>query len=278
MRLRRETGVPAPWTDDSILAKYRFCNVRREDDRVTIWIRENIREKFADHPHLWFMLAIGRWINWPGTLAELIGSIDPGQAWPSDPGFTLRHLSDVLHRREARGEKIWTGAYTINAPSKKGGSKIDHVAMTVLGEVWLARDRISRMLEGVRTPASLRATHAELLSYPGWGAFMAYQLVVDLRFTRYLAGAEDIASWAAAGPGTIRGLNRIAGRQLDYRLEQWQALNEMRTLFATIQEETGVAMDFSDVPNILCETDKYLRVLNEEGAPRALYHPHGGTS
>ena len=30
-------------------------------------------------------------------------------------------------------------------------------------------------------------------------------------------------------------------------------------------------MDFSDVPNILCETDKYQRVALGEGKPRALY-------
>lgn len=34
---------------------------------------------------------------------------------------------------------------------------------------------------------------------------------------------------------------------------------------------TGVSMDFSDVPNILCETDKYLRVKLGEGTPRARY-------
>jgi hypothetical protein len=107
---------------------------------------------------------------------------------------------------------------------------------------------------------------------------MAYQVVADWRFTRYLRNAEDVSTWAAAGPGTIRGLNRIAGRKTDRALEQWEALHELRKLYETIQQETGVTMDFSDVPNILCETDKYLRVLNGEGAPRALYHPQGGVA
>jgi hypothetical protein len=270
VRVRKDSGVPAPWTDDPIIAKYRFCNVRREDDRVTVWIRKNIREPFADHPHLWFMLAIARWINWTPTLAELIGSIDPGHAWPSDPGFTLDHVADVLYRREARGEKVFTGAYTINAPAEKGRSKIDYVARRVLGQPWADWEKIGTRLGNSPT---LRDAHAALMRYQGWGQFMAYQVVVDWRFTRYLRNAPDTATWAAAGPGTIRGLNRIAGRKTDKALEQWQALHEMRSLYATIQEETGVAMDFSDVPNILCETDKYCRVLNGEGAPRALYHP-----
>jgi hypothetical protein len=45
----------------------------------------------------------------------------------------------------------------------------------------------------------------------------------------------------------------------------------MRAIYRVVQGETGVDMDFSDVPNILCETDKYLRVKNGEGKPRALY-------
>jgi hypothetical protein len=274
-RIRKESGAAAPWTDDPIIAKYRFCNVRREDDSVTVWIRKNIREPFADHPHLWFMLAISRWINWPGTMQELIGSIDPGRAWPSDPGFTMAGMAEVLNRRQARAEKVFTGAYTINAPATKGASKIDYVVNTVLGAVWRGerRPHIADLLAGSVPRPSLRSMHMALSKYQGWGAFMTYQVIVDWRFTRYLSNAEDVSTWAAAGPGTIRGLNRIAGRRVDYPLDQGQALHEIRTLYKTIREETGVDMDFSDVPNILCETDKYCRVMNNEGAPRALYHP-----
>jgi hypothetical protein len=59
IRRRKDSGhPPKSWTTDEILLTYRFCNVRREDDRVTIWVRKNIRERFAGHPHLWFMLCI----------------------------------------------------------------------------------------------------------------------------------------------------------------------------------------------------------------------------
>jgi 5-hmdU DNA kinase, helical domain len=274
VRLRREAGAELPATDDPIIAKYRFCNVRREDDRVTVWIRKHIREPFADDPNLWFMLAIARWINWPETLDELMKA--GYGAWPDDTRFSVERLAEVLHRREARGDKVFTGVYTINAPSTKGASKIDHVARVVLGEPWKVRAKFAAYLDGGDHTPSLRYAHAALTKFKGWGAFMAYQVVVDWRFTRLLRDALDIATWAAAGPGTIRGLNRIAGRPTAYPLQQWQALIEMRLLYETIQADTGVAMDFSDVPNVMCETDKYLRVLNGEGAPRTLYKPHGG--
>jgi hypothetical protein len=33
IKLRRDQGLPAPWTTDPILQQYRFCNVFRADDR-----------------------------------------------------------------------------------------------------------------------------------------------------------------------------------------------------------------------------------------------------
>jgi hypothetical protein len=50
IRCKRAAGLPPPWTDDPVLAAHRFCNASREHDRVTIWIRQNIRERYVGHP------------------------------------------------------------------------------------------------------------------------------------------------------------------------------------------------------------------------------------
>jgi hypothetical protein len=259
IRIIKEDGKPQPWTGDEILHTYRFCNVRREDDRVTIWVRENIRQKYAEHPFLWLMLCIARQINWPETLDDLIFN----GAWPGTDRFPLPDVTLVLNRRKDRGDKVYTGAYMISAPARKGADKQKYIAETVIGNLWTRR-------AGFRA-TTLQRTHEWIMRSSGWGQFMAYQAVVDMRFTRLLSGADDALTWAAAGPGTIRGLNRLHGRAVDASLSQDQALSEMRALYKIVQQETGVAMDFSDVPNILCETDKYLRVKNGEGKPRALY-------
>jgi hypothetical protein len=262
VRIRKDRGDPKPWTEDKILATYRFCNVRREDDRVTVWVRENIREQFAEHPMIWLMLCIARQINWPDTLDELIAEC----AWPLDDGFEPAQITRVLNARKVRGEKVYTGAYMISAPATKGADKQAYIAETVIGALWRRRYEFENW-----TGATLRRTHEKISVSNGWGAFMAYQAVVDMRFTRLLQDAGDVETWAAAGPGTIRGLNRLHGRTVDFNLSQAQALTEMRAIYKVVSAETGVAMDFSDVPNCLCETDKYLRVQNGEGKPRALY-------
>jgi 5-hmdU DNA kinase, helical domain len=101
IRLRKERGDAPPYgSGDTILATYRFCNVRREDDRVTIWIRDNIRERYANH--LWLMLCIARQINWPDTLAELMAAPrGGGSAWPHDEQF-LTSVMTTTAKREAR--------------------------------------------------------------------------------------------------------------------------------------------------------------------------------
>ncbi len=71
IRRRREAGEPAPWTSDPVLRDYRFCNVRRENDAVTRHIAARWRAPHADDPHLWFAMAVARFINWPDTLDEL---------------------------------------------------------------------------------------------------------------------------------------------------------------------------------------------------------------
>ena len=273
-------------TRDPILQQYRFCNVFRELDRVTEWIRYNIRRRYADHPNLWLMLAIARTINWPPTLQALMddqsSSIDEG--WPVDDIlFNPDRMADVMQHIADVGDKVYTGAYMIRAESNPHvpwyfWSKHQYIAKIVIGRLWEDRETWATHLRG--------GNHAEGVTlqsvwerfqqprYIGWGPFMAYQVVVDMRHTRYLQNAPDINTWAALGPGSRRGLNRLAGRPVTAPLSQEQGLAEMRRIW---EEQGGhrppwvPAIELSDIQNALCETDKYLRVQLGEGRPRAQY-------
>lgn len=263
-------------SDDPIIRDWRFCNVRREDDRVTIWIKKNIREAYADHPLLWLMLCMGRQINLPTTLYAL-ACMYPG-AWPGDDEFTPENLRDALTDRAALGLKNYTGVYVISAPPG-GGPKPTYTAMQVIGCLWNDRNHLAQFVTGEMR--SMKRFHSMLMGYPGWGPFLAYQAIVDMRFTDIFKDAIDATSWCAAGPGTIRGLNRVYGRPVDQDLTrmkkpavQLRAMNELRIMWPILVKESGVEMDLSDVPNVMCETDKYLRVKNGEGFPRNRYRPN----
>ena len=264
MRLRRERGGDAPYTIDLILAKYRFCNVRREDDRVTGWIRDHIRGPFSNHPHLWFMLCIARQINWPPTLRALINS----KGWPEDDEWRWPEAVSVMNSMKKRGEQVYTGAYMVRGPSQKGIAKAFWTMHNVLLPLW---DERYLMGENLTDNPTLQGTTEGLQEYQGWGPFMSYQAVVDMRFTRLLENAPDRLTWAAAGPGTIRGLNRLYGRKVDAPLSQEQAVKELRVLYPLVNKVVGC--DFSDIPNVCCEFDKYERARLGEGKPRSLYKP-----
>lgn len=272
-------------TDDPIMQRYKFCNVFRELDRVTVWIREHIREPYADHEHLWFMLAMARFINWPPTLAMLIAGPDP---WPSDERFTPERLTYALEQWKAAGNKVETGAYMIRAENDRAKpwgswSKQRYVAEVVLGRAWKRQESWRRVIEGVGYQPSLEETWLNLntVTSPdngmvGWGPFMAGQIVADLRHTRYLRNAPDVGRWAPVSIGSARGLNRLAGRKVTAQVQQDVGLAEMLQLQALVNAKSASyvpPIELHDIQNALCETDKYLRVQTGEGRPRATYVP-----
>lgn len=275
-----------PYTDDPILQQYRFCNVFRELDRVTVWVEQNIRKPFKDHPDLWLMLAIARYINWPETLQRLI---EYTGAWPDgDHGeFKPERLGTALDFLKGELPKLYTGAYMIRAESNPNAewyswTKQQYIARIVIGRLWEDREQWRAMLEdqpegGLELEAVWQLFQSP--RYIGWGPFMSYQVVVDLRWTHYLRNAPDINTWAALGPGSRRGLNRLAGRDLDFNLTQAQGLEEMRQIWEEQDQYRAPwvpRIDLSDIQNCLCETDKYLRVKLGEGKPRAQYVPGRG--
>lgn len=255
IRVRRWAGKPPPWTTDLILAEYRFCNVRREDDRVTVWLRKNVREAYVGNPNLFFMLCLARLINWPPTLFEVMQR----GLWPVE-AYRSEALTDLLEER-ARREKVWTGAYLLG---RSPGGRPRHIAGEVLRQTWFA-------LQNRPLPGTMQEAHRYMLEVPGWGNFLAYQVIVDARFTEVLGDAPDRHSWCAAGPGTIAGLNYLHGRPPGKGLSQNQALEEIRELEPHLRN-TGIRFDFSDIPNILCEGSKYVR-MTRGGRMRARFLP-----
>lgn len=256
---RRERGEPKPWTSDPILQQFRFCNVYRELDTVTIWIADNWRRPHATDLDLWFAMAVARFVNWPDTLAEL------GYPVPWNPD----HFLQVLEDRKERGEKVFTGAYIIHS-DRSGDSKAVYVARKVLTPLW--KDRRSLRIIRHRT---LARAHEKLMSYPGVGSFMAGQIIADLKYVKPLSKATDWWTWAAPGPGSERGLNRVMGRKPNTRWQpgEWlRCLQELHRQIRPLLRDAKVPqMHGQDVNNCLCEWDKYERFRLGEGKPKQKY-------
>lgn len=253
--LKKNANKPKPWTDDTILQQYRFCNVHREDDKVTRWIADNWRSPRAAQPDLWFAMVVARLFNLPETLAVLSFPV------PFLP-ITMEHQ---LWARKTRGSNLFNGAYIVSTNGKKM-DKVRYLIDLVLLPMWDNKGKIRP-----RKHDTLAKFHTRLMDYDGMGSFMAGQVVADIKYVEPLLHAPDWWTFAAPGPGSKRGLNRLIGNP---KGDAWPKGMWEATLYEVREDllKRGIKLHGQDLQNCLCEFDKYCRVLlNEEGRPKQKY-------
>ena len=216
---KRQEGEKIPWTEDEILQTYSFCNVFRELDKVTIWLRENWKEPYADHPNLPFAMSVARQINHPATLEEI--------GFPEK--WNPKRVKGIMQGWMDKKEKVYTGAYMLTGTL--GGTKVEQTIDKILTPLYESPPEI--------ISNSLEKTWRQYLPYAGFSGFMGYEVVTDLRHTKYLNKAHDIMTWANAGPGAKRGLNRIYERPLNQTIKTHQ-LNEEMKLLLNFSDHEGI--------------------------------------
>lgn len=247
---------PKPWTKDHILQKYKFCNVHREHDTVTKWIKNNWRDKYPESAWMPLAMVVARTVNWPDTLAEIEFPYGNIPRWLEDARYRMKARRD-------RKDKVWTGAYLVST----NGNQMDKIDYMV-DKVWLP------VYIGHRYPnkeETLNSYWNYLNQFDGLGSFMAAQIVCDLKYTKALKDAPDWWRWCAKGPGSIRGVNRYLGRLPTAKLSNDEFMDTIHKQQGRILFELGVQLHAQDVQNCNCEFDKYMRVLNNEGRPRSTY-------
>jgi hypothetical protein len=265
IRRRRAKGNPWPWTNDQILRRWSFCNVRREDDRVTRWIANNWRKPRADDRDLWFAMTVARLVNRIETLAAL------GFPVPWRP----EHFLEVM---SSRGREAYGGAYMIHADSKKR-SGIEprptpiYQVEALFDPLWAERAEIRPRRND--TLAAFDGIFRQLQDekiIEGLGPFYIGQIVADLKYVEPLASAKDWWTYCVPGPGSRRGLNRILGRAVEASWDEGEWRRELWALHADIAgdlEDIGIGrLCAQDINNCLCEWDKYERTRLGEGRPK----------
>lgn len=253
VRLAKEAGNPKPWTDDEILQKFKFCNVRRMDDRVSRWLLDNWYEPFYGHGNMVTACTLARFLNNPQSLAHV--------------GFPKRwdpiKVRTTLEERQREGLKNFSGAYLITG--SLGGTKIEQVVLKIVEPLHRARLSLGDSLEETVTLLSSRM---------GIGSFLAGQIACDLRWATP-HNWEDLATFAPMGPGSRRGLNRVRGLGINSPLNHNQFREHfpwfVETVSTRIPNQIANRLEAIDYQNCLCEFDKYERVLWETGRPKSRY-------
>lgn len=247
---------------DPIIRKYRFCNVRRNDDRVTRFVQSWAFDAMgwrADRD-LWFAFVVARLFNNEETLRAIEKYVLPYKPLP---------MVKVLKQRANDGHKNFNAAYIVST-NGRAMNKVDYVVNYILTPLWKSHGFISDMIEGADT---LSDVHQLLMEYNGMASFMAAQVVADLKYAQPHRW-EDFTTFAASGPGSKRGLNRVLGLDKDAPMSEATFRDTLSALRDSVNLRLGMsAITAQDIQNCLCEYDKYERARTGDGEPKQLYKP-----
>jgi len=259
VRYRKEDlKLPAPWSCDPIFQTTRFCNVRREDDKVTVWLRKNWYEPHVDSPNLAFSACLARVVNWPTTLDSLGFPTE----WDSQ-----KFVSQMSQLSGGGSNKIWGGAYMVTGGYSAGGETKQIIMARVLDQAYANCEKFHFTPEDV----TLKEAFDVVQKTPGLGTFLAAQVIADLKYTPLLMGASDWQTFCAPGPGSTMGLNFLHGRPPTKGISEKQFSQEVNDLANWLKAQHGIDLTAHDTQNCLCEFSKYVRIKYLGGRAKTGY-------
>ena len=252
IRQAKESEKPKPWSHDEVFQKTYFCNVHREDDRVTRWIRSNWPPAY-NQPS-WrhtVAMAVARFVNKPETLATL--------SYPQQ-GMS-RGWCDAWSYAMSQ-PKAWGGAYLVSTNGRampKPQYILEHVLLP-----------LEQALEGFSC-STLASTHHYLTGLEGLGSFMSGQIIADCKNSpgHELYTAPDWWTWCAHGPGSLRGMAWVRGMD---KCTPTVFYEHIDVLMDQVKEDIPqIKIHAQDLQNCLCEFDKYCRVFYNTGRSKRRY-------
>lgn len=281
IRLRKESGMPAPLTEDKILQDYKFTNVRRFHDRTTAELRKTHYEfnREADHKEILMNCALFRYF---GTY-EFANDV----GWQNFEDFDFYGIKDTASTRLSLGMRVFTGAYVItnqglSAPKEE--VVVDHFLRDLHAN---AED----IVEVARKTKSWEKVAERMSSIKGFGGsgFMTKEILLDTMMTDFwddndfetfdgyrMTYPDDYTTWTPIGPGGSRGISRLRGNEEpesvkiknEIALEDILVLTKLHPTFWDISQGKLYP---TDIQFQLCEFDKYERVRLGQGRPRSRY-------
>jgi hypothetical protein len=251
----KETGVEYI-SPDYRMNQHRFCNVHRENDKVTRALRASWMKPEDNQDDLPFIAVMARRFN---KVASFIHLERPTEfstevLYPIFKAATVNNNGNTL---------VNTAAYRVGGLMSAYGGAPDgaRTHAWALANLTAQTWEVWKELKLTRK-TTLEETHKDLMLLPGVGSFMSAQAVADLKHTQYLKDAPDWWTWAAIGPGSQRGLNRYFTGDLKGPVNPKNFLgylHQMEDEVSPFVSKDIPRIGSQDWQNVMCEFDKYLR-------------------
>jgi hypothetical protein len=255
----RLSGQSPPWSGDPILAAYRFTNCYRAADRVSQYLITQVCYRGDQSwDEVFFRVLLFKIFNRVATWRLLTAQL--GQVTWAE--YRYPAYNAILSGALAAGERLYSGAYIMPPPPL--GEERKHSNHLRLLELMMKDRAPAKVAEA----PSMSAAFKVLAGYPGVGAFLAYQYLIDLNYAAGLGFGE--MDFVVPGPGAKDGIRKCFGAAtagIEAELIRYMAHTQdahfarLGLRFAGLR---GRPLQLIDCQNLFCEVDKYARVAHPE--------------
>lgn len=261
--------LPAPWTDNIILQQVKFTNVRREHDRETRNLIENIANK---HEHSMmdrmFNIILSRlWNKHQSWIYATSGQL---LKFPMSSVV----LNECLARTNSVKETDYTfysSAYYTTAARHwmkkfytEFGFKYEDIPW-FQSPIYLAfKEFNTSYYNNIVYAKDQKECYEAISSLHGFGEFVSYQLFVDFTYMEDFPFSEN--EFTIAGPGCKKGLDLLFKDKDGMTYEEclfWMRDNidyNAKNLLSDLPEDERI-MNVMSLENTMCELQKYLKCV-----------------
>lgn len=265
---QRARGEAWPWTNNPVLATYKFTNAYRASDRVSQYLIRHViyRDDLPSSPReVFFRIILFKLFNKIETwelLEQSFGAI-------TFADYRFAPYDEVLAGAMRDGRRIYSAAYIMPPGRGSFGRAAKHQNHLLLLERMMA-DRLPESL--AMETRSMQEGFEKLRAYPTIGDFLAYQFITDVNYSEITDFSE--MDFVIPGPGARDGLRKCfadSGGLNEPELIRLMAdlqEQEFERLGVDFQSLWGRRLQLIDCQNLFCEVDKYARVAHPNIAGR----------
>lgn len=286
---------PYPWTENTILKIYKFCNNYRELDKGSIYlINTIINNKDLNLGQKILNCLIYRRFNLVGFFEWVGGPILETKIFPFD------NLVYKLDNRKKKGFTLFNDAYIITQAVyyRKSGRKEKHIQQLYVFKDLVESGRIWDIKNMIAMSDNLEEIHALLKQEIfGMGDFLAYQTCTDLTyFPEFKNKFKDVHTFVKMGPGSSPGIVLLFPDKVKNKRDPkcaelcvWLYENQQKYL-EQLKKKTGKDwykiyyskayagvpyLSLSNIQNCLCEFRKFVMLQIDPNKKKRYYKPEG---
>lgn len=254
----KQIDLNGPWTDDPVIRNYRFTNVFRASDRVSQYLIDLQYKDFTDNRNVFFRTLLFKIFN----KIETFELLEKEMGVINYETFSFEKYNSILSDHMQKRQSIYSGAYIMPSAGSVFGHKYKHTNHLAL---------LSKMMEDeiylkIKDCKKLEDIYKIIISYPSFGAFLAFQYTIDLNYSTISDFSEN--DFVVAGPGAKNGILKCFDSLGEY------SFSDVIKMMVDQQEDECIRMEIElptlwgrklqliDCQNLFCEVDKYLRVTN----------------